>query len=97
MNIYMDSFETKKVGSEITESIDYLKRNIALLYQYVDEVANNWQSNEATEYINILKEKNLPELEKLCSVLESYNSFINNVPTIYETLDEVFTSKGIDF
>lgn len=96
MNIYMDSMQVRKLAEEMQMNLDDFSNNIKELNNTIDNIGTAWSGMDATKYITTMKENNITELQRLHQVLMDYSKFLKNVPTAYETLDEVFTSKRIE-
>lgn len=96
MNIYMDSDATKKTAEEMISYLSALNDNIKSLDNILDNMKTAWSGSDATEFFNVMKEKNIPELKKLYEVLLSYSYFLQKTPNIYQILDEVFTNKKME-
>lgn len=96
MEILIDKESVKKSGRDILayseEFLIYIKRFEAI----IDSINNVWNGNDALKYINVMKEKYALGLEELDDVIKDYGLYLEKVPTTYDTLDEIFSSRNID-
>lgn len=95
VNIY--SREVKKTADQMISCLNDFENDISSLHNIITNMENVWTGDDAIFFFNTMKEKNLPELKRLYTVLLNYSNFLQKIPNVYETLDEVYTSKGIDF
>ena len=97
MNIQIDSNWANRIGNSILRDIEELNDYIKQLNNMIDNINEAWESDVAMEYVNIMREKNIPKLQELCEVLEKYGQFLQKAPQAYEILDEIFYSKTMEF
>ncbi len=96
MNIYMDISNTKKMANQMQEVLTDFNDNISKLNNIIDNISNDWRGTDATSFIDTMRNVNIVELTRLHDTLTKYISFLEKVPTTYQLLDEIYTSKGID-
>ena len=96
MNVHIDSSNTEKLADEMLLVLEQFQNNIKALNNVIDKISIDWQGNDATKFVDTMKNKNIVELEKLHEKLREYILFLRKVPTAYQLLDEAFVARGID-
>lgn len=95
MEILINKSDIKKYGKQIVDySLDFQDATNHFC-ELIDQINAVWEGQDALKYINIMKEKYVPGLEEMASVLEDYGEYLKKVPETYQALDETFSSKSI--
>jgi len=97
VNIYIDGQIVNKTTDQMISCLNDFDNNIKTLSNILANMETAWSGDDATYFFNTMKEKNIPELKRLHDVLFDYSNFLQKIPGTYQILDEVYTSKGIDF
>lgn len=96
MNITIKEEEIKKLGANLCNYVDEFNGEIKKFSSLIDSINTAWSGNDATKYINTMKEKYVPQMEELQKILQQYGDYLKNVSSAYTILDDVFASKRID-
>ena len=88
VRVKADIDKIKMVGDNITESSVLFANKTRELENAIDEIINSWQGDDATRYINLLKENYVRNLAELASVLNDYGTYISSVSQIYASLEQ---------
>ena len=95
MDIYVDTFNTKKTANEILEIASNLDSYIKQLTSIIDRIDSAWDGDDSIKYINTMRDKLVLELQNLSKFVANYGSYLSSAPEAYTILDEVFSSKNI--
>lgn len=95
MTVEVDNHRLEKINANIEEKITDFSDCIKKFSNIVDNINTAWSGADALQYINIMKENNLKELNKLNDLLTEYNEFLSKIPQAYDLLDEIYSSKSI--
>lgn len=82
-------------ANSINEHIDEITRSINKIQDYMANVSNVWQGNDATSYVNKFRNEAIPELQNYVKIMKDYQKFLSEVYPIYKSLDE-FYDKSIN-
>lgn len=97
MEILISESDVTNYGKQIVEySVDFQNATNHFC-ELIDQINTVWEGQDALKYINVMKEKYAVGLEEMGDVLETYGEYLKKVPDTYQSLDETFSSKSIDF
>lgn len=97
MEIIIDKENVKKSGRAILSYQQQFNTYLTRVESIIDSINNVWEGADALKYINEMREKYVVSLRELSTVIEEYGIYLERVPIAYETLDEIFSSRSINF
>ena len=86
----LDLISRFKTVDYIYEHIDEITRSINKIQDYMANVSNVWQGNDATSYVNKFRNEAIPELQNYVKIMKDYQKFLSEVYPIYKSLDEYY-------
>ena len=95
MKIKISKSEVKKTGTNLTSNANDLRSEGKKINIILDGLADAWQGDDSAVFINTMKEENLPNVEKMCQILEKQGSYLNKVPNVYDEIDSSYSSRKI--
>lgn len=85
-----------KKGNELLEYSQDFGEYIKQFLNIIDSINYVWEGADSLKYINVMKERFVPGLEKMNSVIKEYGDYLKKVPEVYDLIDEIYSSKNID-
>ena len=89
---------TRKIFKDAT---DYENKRVDLENEYrkivksLEDLEATWEGTRANKFFLATKEF-LPELKNAIDSLKDYTTYLNGVPSAYNTLDNSYANKKID-
>lgn len=85
-----------KRGNDLLEYSQDFGEYIKQFLNIIDSINSVWEGADSLKYINVMKERFVPGLEKMNSVIKEYGDYLKKVPEVYDLIDEIYSSKNID-
>lgn len=85
-----------KKGNDLLEYSQDLEEYIKQFLDIIDSINSVWEGADSLKYINVMKERFVPGLEKMNIVIKEYGDYLKKVPEVYDLIDEIYSSKNID-
>lgn len=96
MDFTIKKNEVTKYGTMLKNYTADFDTQIKKFNSILDNINSAWEGADALKYINIMKEKNLTNMNELTDILNEYGNYLTKIPGAYSNLDEIFTSRKID-
>lgn len=96
MKISIRKEETRKLGDKIIEDSVQFGEDIKKFSNIIDSINTVWDGADALKYINMMREKYLPDMNELKDLLEEYGNYLKNAPEAYSIVEEIFSERKID-
>ena len=96
MEIIVNGEEIKNYALQLKECSFSLENEIKKISNIISNISASWNGNDATKYVNIMQEKYILGLEELKQVIDEYIIYLNNIPEVYELLDDTYSGKHIE-
>ena len=95
MNVSIDYANVKLLSDKLTGYSEQFDSEIRNIKNIVENVSKAWGGDDATKYIEVMNEY-IMELEKIKEFIDIYSNYLENIPGVYELLDEIYSEKYID-
>lgn len=96
MFIFINGSAVSKSGNKIIQFSENIDIDINNILDLLDKINTAWKGQDATAYINAMKDKYVKGLMELSSCIKDYGTYLIKVPAAYEMLDNTFASKNIN-
>lgn len=96
MEILINSTNTVNTGLKIVNYSNDFVACTKRIESIIDSINNVWDGEDSLKYINIMKQRYILKLEEIGKYLEEYGIYLQKIPDVYNTLDEVVSSKNIE-
>lgn len=96
MDIVVKKNELANYGNQMLNLSSEFDRDIKKFTRIIEEINEAWEGADALKYVNTMKDKYIRDLETTRSTIDDYARFLTKVGDVYQSVDEVFTSKNID-
>lgn len=96
MNIEVDSSGVDNVYNLLSDKTDDFSQEIKKLSNIVNNVGSAWQGDDATKYTEAMKTY-IEALNAVAEMMGQCNKYLCKVPGFYETLDEAYANKKINY
>lgn len=95
MNMYIDKDAVIKTASSMSSNCEDFNTQIDNFLLTIEKLETVWSGADAKKHITALKEECVSELNRFHDIVNEYITYLQNVPSCYETLDTVFANKKI--
>lgn len=96
MNIIINKYDINNYGCQIIDYSSELKYEIKKINGLIESINAIWDGADAIKYINVMKEKYIVGLEEMQNVLDEYGNYLKQIPEVYSSVEEVFSSRNIN-
>ena len=95
-NMKINSNEITSNANTIIKNVEEFDNEIKKLNNVIDKINVSWSGSDSLKYINAMKLSYLPQLKKHSNEIMRYGNYLKSVPSKYDKVDEMFSSKEID-
>lgn len=96
MEIVVEKTEIENFAKELYGYSEQLEDQIQKIRNILVNINNVWKGNDASKYTEVLNGKYVAGLEDLKKIISEYAIYLNNIPEVYEMLDNIYSNKKID-
>lgn len=96
MNIVVDTDVINSQAQDILNYAQSLNDDISRLNSTIDSLSSSWEGDDATKYINTMRDVYLSDLQKLSEIVTEYGEYLRGAAEAYSNIDDKFSSRSID-
>lgn len=95
MKIRIDKPGLKKIANQLKTNAKNLHSEGEKINTIINELSEYWQGEDKDRCVSVTKDTYLVNLEKEKSRIESYAAYLEQVPKLYDDLDNKFIARKI--
>lgn len=95
MYIKVSKTELKKTANNLGLLSDDLKNEIVKVKGIMDEIKNNWSGTDANNYLGLMEEYFLPNMNIMTDLIYNQSLYLSKVVSSYNFIDETYGKKQI--
>lgn len=95
--VNVDKYDIKQTANNILECIEEYKNEMSEFLNIIDDLITAWNGTDAaSNCINNMSKLYTENLSGLYLKMSKYQMYLQNIPGLYDLLDEIYVSKKIN-